>query len=245
MSRIFLPPEKLTEKSILINGDQARHLALVLRTEPGDTVTVLDGNGFRYVCKVTGVHKREITAEIVRIEPYTTESHLAITLAQGVPKGDKMDLIVQKSTELGVHTIIPVITERSQVRSTEKTERWRKIARAAAQQSGRNRIPEVSVPTSLDTFLKNHKRVNGVILSEGEKTLSLKDTLSRFIGLSSLSVFVGPEGGYSSDELNQAARNGFVPVSLGPRILRTETAAIAAVTIVQNSLGDMGKSPVS
>ena len=139
MTRLFLPPEKLTVNQIIISGDQARYLSLVLRIKPGDSLIVFDGSGYRYICKVLQTHKKEVVIEKIKKEPYSAESPVSISLAQGLPKSDKMDLIVQKSTELGVSKIFPIITERSQIRHTEKVERWRKIALSASQQCGREK----------------------------------------------------------------------------------------------------------
>jgi len=153
MTRIFLPPDQLTSNTITITGDNARHLSLVLRIKPGESIIVFDGQGYRYECTVQNVHKKEIIAQLNKKEPYSVESSLSITLVQGIARGEKMDFIVQKSTELGIHKIIPLITERSQVRNTQKIERWRKIALASSQQSGRDRVPEIKEPVSLSDFL--------------------------------------------------------------------------------------------
>ncbi|MEK6528594.1 MAG: RsmE family RNA methyltransferase, partial [Nitrospirota bacterium] len=134
MIRLFLPSEQLAFDQIIITGDNARYLSLVLRIKHGELLAILDGTGYRYVCKVLNVNKKEIVVEKVTKEPYSAESSVSIVLAQGIPKGDKMDFIVQKSIELGVAKIIPVITEHSQIRRTDKIQRWRKIALSASQQ---------------------------------------------------------------------------------------------------------------
>jgi 16S rRNA (uracil1498-N3)-methyltransferase len=254
---LFLPPEQLTSDQINIIGDQARHLALVLKSQPGDTVTVFDGNGSKYECRLTVVRKKEVLAEIISKEPYSTESPASITLAQGLPKGDKMDFIIQKSTELGVRRIIPLITERSQVRHTHKTGRWRKIAISASQQSGRDKVPEVGEPAALENYLdeiippaargyiediKGVKLDAGtcIILSEEYKKRNLKQALTSADDTSLITILVGPEGGFSKEEVSAAVEKGFIEVSLGPRILRTETASIAAISIIQYELGDAG-----
>jgi 16S rRNA (uracil1498-N3)-methyltransferase len=173
-------------------------------------------------------------------------------------KGEKMDLIVRKSTELGVSKIVPVITERSQVRHTHKTGRWRKIALSASQQSGRNVVPDVEEPILLSDFLERHipphargyvediKGVSidagtGIIFSEECQRGNLKKILSGMKGIKQLTLLIGPEGGFSKDEVSSAAEHGFIEASLGPRILRTETAPIAALSIIQYELGDLSK----
>lgn len=240
MPRIHLPPEKLTEHSISITGDQARHLAIVLRAVAGDSITVLDGSGFKYECRILSVHKKEVTAEIIGRTPYSAESPLRITLAQGIPKGEKMDLIIQKCTELGVHKVIPVVTERSQVRHSEKTERWNKIALSAAQQAGRDRIPVVTDPVSMRDFLDDPDIVKGIMFFEDERSCSLKHALKGFVRDDPLSLLIGPEGGFAESEVRNAVEKGFDTVSLGPRILRTETAPITAISILQFLFGDIG-----
>lgn len=254
--KLIVGSENINSHHLSITGDQARHLALVLRVKPDDCITVLDGNGYQYECRISSVHKKEVTAEVIEKSRRSAESDLNITLVQGLPKGDKMDFIIQKSTELGVQKIIPVITERSQVRHTKKVERWRKIAFSAAQQSGRNSVPDIAGPITLDEFLsrliapevqsliENIKEgepdsASRIILSEGLKERNLKKILSRMKGARGILLLVGPEGGFSAEEVSMAVEKGFTEVSLGPRILRTETAPIAAISIIQYELGDM------
>lgn len=241
MSRIFLPPEQLTSKEISITGENARYLSLVLRMKPGEIVTIFNGQGKRYICNILTVHKKEVAVEKVREESYSSESPLSITLAQGLSKGDRMDFAVQKSAELGAKKIVPVITERSQVRSTEKVSRWRKIALSAAQQSGREIIPEVLEPVDLRKFLDEQSPDElKLIFSETHEERNLKSVLSGFKDAKEITLLIGPEGGFSNDEVSLAVEKSFIEVSLGPRILRTETAPIAAISIIQYELGDIG-----
>lgn len=246
MIRLFLPPEDLTSKQILIQGEQARYLSLVLRVKPGELLTIFDGQGHRYICKVSKIHKKEVLAEKIKKEIYSAESPISIVLAQGIPKSNKMDFIVQKSTELGVQRIIPLITERTQVRHSEKVERWRKIALSSSQQSGREKIPEVDEPIGFEEFIKVQNATSlpsssykGIILSEEEKERNLKKILNDLQHANKITLLVGPEGGFSRDEESAALHKGFISGSLGPRILRTETAPIAAISIIQYELGDM------
>jgi 16S rRNA (uracil1498-N3)-methyltransferase len=257
VTRLFLPPEKLKSKKILITGEQARYLSLVMRSRPGDRLLLFDGLGFKYECTIISVHKKEVLAELIKKSPHSVESPVSITLVQGLPKADKMDLIVQKTTELGVTKIIPVITERSQVRHTDKTERWKKIAQSASQQSGRDKVPEIGDPVTFKDFLEVYitplakgyiEDIKGIkldsrihmIFSEDRKSSNLKQALSGLRSMTDIMIVIGPEGGFTNEEVDAASERGFVPVSLGPRILRTETAPLAAVSIVQYELGDMG-----
>lgn len=262
MIRIFLPPEELTAEQIVITGDQARHLSLVLRVNPGDAVTIFDGTGYRYECRILQCHKKEVSAKLLKKTPCSAESPVSITLAQGIPKGDRMDLIIQKSTELGVRKIIPLITERSQVRHTDKVERWKKIAFSASQQSGRDKMPEIHEPLMFNDYINKIPpllRVNtgrsypllekggeggfinkGIIFSEEHKDRNMKKVLSGFKDIKNIISLIGPEGGFSREEVKAAVEKGFIEASLGPRILRTETAPLAALSIIQYELGDMG-----
>ncbi len=281
MTRIFLPPELLIPEQITITGDQARYLSLVLRVKPGDQLIVFDGSGFKYDCTILKSHKKEIVAEKIKKEPYSVESPISITLAQGIAKGEKMDLIIQKSTELGVRKVVPLITEHSDVRHTEKLQRWRKIALSASQQSGRDKIPEIMEPVEFREFLNNlpASRCNAsrqqepslfskegntpltplyrgeyspplkkgdeggfsrIIFSEEHKERNLKKILTDIKDVKNITLLIGPEGGFSKDEVTGAVEKGFIKASLGPRILRTETAPLAALSIIQYELGDVG-----
>jgi 16S rRNA (uracil1498-N3)-methyltransferase len=240
MIRLFLPPEKLSSQQVIITGDQARYLSSVVRIKPGELLSIFDGQGRRYICKSLRIHKKEVIAEKVEEEIFSAESPLSLTLAQGIPKGEKMDLIIQKSTELGVKKIVPLITERSQIRHTEKGERWHKIALSASRQSGREKIPGIYEPVSIEEFLERHHTGHGIMLSEEEEEHHFKKTLNNVQGASEITLLVGPEGGFSKDEVTAAIEKGFKSISLGPRILRTETAPITAISIIQYELGDMG-----
>ena len=285
MIRLFLPPEELTSQEILIHGENAHYISSVLRVKPGEPITIFDGHGNRYLCKINKIHKKEVIAEKVKTEMYSAESPILIVLAQGIPKGDKMDFIVQKSTEIGVKKIIPLITERSQVQHTAKTERWRKIALSASQQSGREKIPDIEEAITFENFLKKNEfyhpplhplpssegtsdaashlcsrdslipsllvamarrgECNGegqiaIIFSEEQKEQNLKKILNSFKDTKNITLLIGPEGGFSDTETKMAIEKGFITASLGPRILRTETAALSAISIVQYELGDMG-----
>jgi 16S rRNA (uracil1498-N3)-methyltransferase len=234
---IFLSPEELSTEEITIAGNQAKHLS-VLRVKKGELITVFDGLGYKYDCRILQINKTNFIAEKLSKAPYSVESPLSITLAQGIAKGDKMDFIVQKATELGVNKIIPLITERSQVRHTAKIERWRKIALSAAEQSCRGKVPEINEPVSLEYFLKG--RHIGIIFYEEETGKYLKQILKEFKDSKEITILIGPEGGFSKGEVNAAVEKGFLEASLGPRILRTETAAIKAISIIQYELGDAG-----
>jgi len=241
VTRLFLPPEKLTEEKIMITGDEARYLSLVLRAMPGDKIIIFDGSGCKYECRILKVHKKEVVAEKIKKELYSAESPISITLAQGLPKSGKMDFIIQKATELGVSIIVPLITERSQLRHTEKVARWRKIAVSASQQCGRDKIPEVCEPVEFEKFIRNTPLTPlDIIFSEEQNERNLKKVLTDFKDAKNITLLIGPEGGFSIEEVSSAVGKGFIEASLGPRILRTETAPLTAISIIQYELGDIG-----
>ena len=241
MTRIFLSPEDVSSDIVTMTGDQARHLALVLRVKPSDMVSVLNGTGYEYECRIVSVHKKEVRAEVLSKTPYSAESPVSITIVQGISKGERMEIAIQKSTELGATRFIPVITERTQVKQTQKVERWRRIALSAAEQSGRDKMIEIDDPLQLEEFLGSIAPVSaGIIFFEEKRERNLKEVLSGFTEIKEISVLIGPEGGFTREEVAASVEKGFVEASLGPRILRTETAPITALSIIQYELGDIG-----
>jgi 16S rRNA (uracil1498-N3)-methyltransferase len=202
-------------------------------------LTLKDNRGNIFSARIVRATKKEVEVEILGIMERDTESSLQITVLQGLLKGDKMDLVVQKVTELGVREIIPVVTERSQVRETRKLERWRKIAEEASRQSGRNTIPQVRDIVELERLFLDYRVPPGIIFWETEG-IALADAIETLRGSHEVALFTGPEGGFERKEVEAAAQKGFVAATMGKRILRAETASIAAVTIVQFALGDLG-----
>lgn len=245
MSRIYLPLSDIKNGRISITDEKARYLTSVLRCKKGDELIVFDGEGN---CLRTGILKagrREVIAEVLEKFSCNTESPLNIILIQALLKGEKMDVVIQKTTELGVKEIIPVITERSQLRETRKVARWRKIAEEASRQSGRSVIPIIHEPMYFNdcllSLVTRHSSLplNGLIFyEEGGMKLS-KAVSSPQTPNSELIVVIGPEGGFTKKEIMLAEEKGLIVASLGKRILRAETAAISAVTIVQFLLGDI------
>ena len=251
MPRIFLPALSVTDNRIVLDGEKAHYLSSVLRCKKGDELTIFDGKGNCFRTVIARADKREVIAEVLRHFPCDFESPVHIILVQGLLKGEKMDWVVQKTTELGVREIVPVITERSQVRETRKAVRWRKIAEEASRQSGRSVVPAVHEPVGLKEFLKGSEPVRqgeakgfifwedgGASFDEAIKKISVSPGLP-FAG-SPVHLFIGPEGGFTHEEVTLAQEKSFQVVSLGRRILRAETAALSAVTLVQFLFGDMG-----
>lgn len=237
MPQIFLPsiPDKA---SIKITGENAKYLLTVLRLKSGDEFIVIDGKGNRYRAGIKSTARQALVAYIKETLPPEPEPSVRVILLQGILKGQKMDLIIQKAAELGVKDIVPVITERSQIRETRKTGRWRKIALEASRQCGRSAVPEVREPSLFEEYLKSKDAVRGFIFwEEGGKSLS--DAFSPSVQ-KDLFVAIGPEGGFTKEEVRLAEEKGLIVCTLGRRILKAETAAISAVTLVQFMIGEMG-----
>ncbi len=240
MPRIFVLDSEVHPGTLTLTNEKARYLATVLRCREGDALTVKDNKGGSYAGTIIVVGKKEVTIEIRQRQELDTESPLGITLLQSMLKGEKMDFVIQKATELGVREIRPVITGRSQVPKTRKLPRWRKIAEEAARQSGRDTIPEIIEPEDFHSLFSGKSPVPGGIVFWEKGGEPLPDVLEKFRGASAISLLTGPEGGFSETEIAQACKKGFVTATLGKRILRAETAAITAVSIVQFALGDLG-----
>jgi len=267
--RIILPKEQIKGQRITLSGEKARYLISVLRCSAGDELQVFDGEGSLYKSKITGIENKKVIIDLLEKVSLNAESPLNLTLVQGILKGEKMDVVVQKATELGVKEIIPAITERSQIRHTRKVDRWRKIAEEASRQSGRTIVPVVHKPIEYRNalcvmcdeykkFLLTHHDLpitdyglrgfifwedGGLSLKEAIKQSAVSIQHSENSQLSTLNsqlfVLVGPEGGFSKEEVSRAVSKGLIAVSLGKRILRAETAAISAVALIQFLLGDM------
>ncbi len=259
MPRIYLPITPTKEDKISITGEKSRYLTSILRCKKGDELTVFDAKGNCLKTKILKADKREVTAEILDKFYSSVESPMNILLAQGLLKSQKMDLVIQKATELGVKQIIPLITERGLVKETGKVLRWRKIAEEASRQCGRSVIPVICEPVRFKIFFENLffglevetakqplGKIKGFIFWE-EGKISLKQAMNKISSSathaltdSSFYLFIGPEGGFTRDEVLLAQEKGLIITSLGKRILRSETAAISAVTLVQFLLGDLG-----
>lgn len=247
MHRFMVDPEQVGEESIRLTGEDLKHLNQVLRLGPGDVIGVFDGSGMEYEARLTHVDKHEAVAEILSSRLSDTEPRIKVTLFQGLPKGEKMDWIIQKAVELGVYQIIPVITQRSVVQLDQKerqkkAERWNRIAKEAAKQCGRACVPQVFAPINLDEMLKLRDTFNAaVLLYENEQKKCLKELMICYTinKIGDIALFVGPEGGFSSLEVDKCCQSGFDIAGLGRRILRTETAAISGLSIIMYEMGEM------
>ncbi len=230
-------------KSIDITGSDVNHIKNVLRLGIGDEIIVSNGSGRDYHCKISEFKNEKVVADICDICDNFAELETSIVLFQGFPKSDKMELIIQKTVELGVTKIVPVITKRTVVRlddkkATKKTERYNAIALSAAKQSGRGIIPEVSKPVTFDEALHMAKELDMNIIpyEDAEGMEYSKKVISEIHGKKSLGIFIGPEGGFASEEVEKALAIGAHAITLGHRILRTETAGMAIMSIIMFEL---------
>ena len=218
------------------------HATKVLRLKVGDQFALFNGDGYDYVAKVIELSKHKTSVEIIDRYEVNHESPLKITLAQGLATGDKMDWIIQKAVELGIQSIQPLLTERSIIkldreRADKKLEHWRTVAISACEQTGRSIIPDILSPIHLVQWLSNQNQIaNSLKLI---LTPAKAQNINHLEKPSSPVVFmVGPEGGFSEKEMNLALSSSFVPVNFGKRVLRTETASVVALSIMQNLWGD-------
>jgi 16S rRNA (uracil1498-N3)-methyltransferase len=246
MRSFFLGDNSITGDAVTVTGELYRHMARVLRLKEGDEVQLTDSEGKRHFGVIAETGAKSLTVRIASTEiPIEGEPALRVTLYQGLPKGEKLDLILQKCTELGVTEVVTFDADRSIVklsgeRSAARLGRYEKIVQEAARQSGRRSAPKVAIGGSLKTVLRESRHDLKLLLWEGEQTTRLRATFEAHPGTESVAIVVGPEGGLSAEEVEQALEQGFVPVTLGERILRTETAGLAMLSILQFQWGDMG-----
>jgi 16S rRNA (uracil1498-N3)-methyltransferase len=252
--RFYAPPGAFAvdRQSVRLAADEARHLRDVLRLQRGDQIYVFDGEGKEFHCTIADSGREFAQLNVLaEVQPAQPESPLDLTLAVALLKGEKFDLVVQKATELGVRRIMPIITERADVRlrdagdASKRVTRWQRIALEAAKQSGRARVPEVATPRTFQSLLESLSAdaslpaSSNVMFSErgGQR---LAEAISRQdIAERPIVALVGSEGGWTDDEIARARQAGWEIVTLGGRTLRAETAAIAVVALLQNLLGDL------
>ena len=246
MHRFFVP--QLYNEEMHIEGVDARHISKVLRMQPGAQLQIVSDDGVSAVAEITAIDSERVTVRCLEKLAESHEPRVKLVLAQGLAKGEKMDFIIQKAVEMGAYSVIPVAMEHSVVRldgakAAKKVERWQKIAESAAKQSKRDIIPEVQPVQSMAEMLAKCSCQTKIIAYECEDRLSLKAALKAAEaagGISELLLIIGPEGGISEGELEQARQAGAVPVSLGRRILRAETAGLVAISAIFYETGDLG-----
>lgn len=239
MSHFFISSTQIEQELLTIVGDDVNHMKNVLRMREGERFSAADENGRYYECAVKTLEKHQVTAEVLESSPGETELSSRIYLFQGLPKSDKMELIIQKAVELGAFEIIPVITKRAIVKLDAKKEaaklkRWQSIAEGAAKQSGRMLIPKISEVKTYKEALQMAQQLNvNVIPYECAKGIKgTREVFGKITPGMSVGVFIGPEGGFEESEVEEAKTLGVQPVTLGKRILRTETAGLTTLSIL-------------
>lgn len=241
MPRFFVDGQP--ENGLLtLHGENAHHAGRVLRLRPGEAVTLCDGQGTDYDCTIESVEKDAVACRVQDSHPAGTEPRQRLTLFMALPKGDKMDVIVQKAVELGVREIVPYLSKNCVSRpdkTEKKVERWQKIAVEAAKQCGRGYLPTVGAVIPLEqAVVQAAQSKTALFFYENERQTGLRDALSAGVG-ETVSLLIGPEGGFTPEEAGQAVQAGLTSVSLGTRILRCETAPIAALAALLYAGGNM------
>ncbi len=239
MHRFFIQHSQIQGSRLYVEGPDVNHIKNVLRMKRGDQVMVSDGEGMQYLCALESFTDGLVWFEIVDTWKENRELSSKLYLFQGLPKSDKMELIIQKATELGVYEVVPVVTGRTVVRLDEKkaqkkTARWNAIAESAAKQSGRSRIPRVREAMTFSEALASAGELD-VLLIPYEKAEGMEATRQVIEGIrsgQSVGIFIGPEGGFEEAEVEQAVALGAAPVTLGRRILRTETAGFVMLSML-------------
>jgi 16S rRNA (uracil1498-N3)-methyltransferase len=254
LTRVYVDAPLTAGSVVELPPDTASHLAKVLRARGGDALILFSGDGREFAGAIESVRGSRVTAAVGAGTAVDRESPLAVTLVQCVPRGDRMDFIVQKATELGVARIVPVLSQRSVVRlgsdqAESKAAHWRAVAVNACEQCGRNRLPVIDRPSELIGYLGSSESTGVRLVMEPEAAAgaapdplgAAPDPLgaARSPVGAAVEIAIGPEGGFAADELDAFQLAGFVRVQLGPRILRTETAALAALTWLQTRFGDL------
>jgi 16S rRNA (uracil1498-N3)-methyltransferase len=244
MRRFTLQPDRRAGDRVTFDAAESRHLTRVLRLRPGDTILATDGAGHDFTVRLERVGEAA-AGTVLAVTAGMAASPLAITLIQGIPKGDKLETIVRAATELGVARVQPALCERTIVRLEpgrwrDRARRWQRVAREAAKQCGRAVIPEIETPRPLVEWLSTREPTDlALCLWEGDGT-PLTQVLDGATTIRSAVVVIGPEGGLARAEIDVARAHGFTVTSLGPRILRTETAGPAVMAILQARFGDLG-----
>jgi 16S rRNA (uracil1498-N3)-methyltransferase len=246
MTRFFLPRSKIDGRRGSLAGAELEHLRRVLRLRPGDHIIVFDDSGCEHEAVILTLNDTQGEVEILRSYQAERESPLAVTLAVALTKGDKMDYVVEKATELGVKTIAPFVSrytvpKLNDRKAVQRVERWQKIALSAAKQCGRASLPEVlPVCDFRDLISKPDATGLKLFFWEKEAEQTFKQLRDREAGVKSVLLVVGPEGGFTAEEAEMARARGYTTLHLGPRVLRAETAALTALSLVQYLWGDLG-----
>jgi 16S rRNA (uracil1498-N3)-methyltransferase len=248
MHRFFIAPENIKGHKVFIDAEEARHIEKVLRLKAGDMIMLFDGSGHEYQVRLEGKESEVLIGHIIHSDFRDSEPNLKLYLAQGMAKGEKMDTIIQKVTEIGVKAVYPISCQRSVLhlqgeKADKRVQRWQTIAREACKQCRRNVIPQVMPVINFSSLLQMIGNKPAIMLYENEEKIGLKTLLQdrlKDTGGQELFLLIGPEGGFSTQEVEAACQQGVYTASLGPRILRTETAGLAAASVILYEYGDLG-----
>lgn len=241
LTRVFVEDELAVGQRLTVEGSAGNHIVRVLRLRVGDELTIFNGRGGEYGASIEEIRRDTVRVSVREHRNEERESAFDLTLAQGISRGERMDWVVQKATELGVTRIVPVFTERSVVhlderQAAKKVQHWRGIAVSACEQCGRNVVPEIVAPVTLYGLLEKP-------LGTGISLLLSPTAQRRIVDIDGsppgATVLIGPEGGLAQTEHDAALRSGYSSVRMGPRVLRTETAAVCALTLLQQKFGDL------
>ncbi len=237
--RIYQPGSIPLQQEFALAEDGANHIGRVLRMQAGDELCLFNGDGQNYQTVITAVEKKQLQVKALSSTDNPVESPLKLHLGQGISRGDRMDFVIQKAVELGVTEITPLFTERCGVkldaeRLAKRTEQWQKIAIAACEQSGRSVVPVIHTALQLTKWLAQETKDLKLTLDPWTS-----DSIKTIAGSQSIRLVIGPEGGFTDHEVSQTKDAGFLAVRLGPRVLRTETAALTAISALQLQFGDL------
>lgn len=248
MPKFFVEQDKIEGNKIIIDTDDVGHITRVLRLGTGDIVTVCDSRGTDYEARISEIEPKKIICDIISKRVSLSEPNIDVTLFQGLPKASKMEYIIQKTTELGINSIVPVKLSRCVVKidgtkdERKKLDRWQKISEAAAKQSGRGIVPKIEGIMTLDEVLERAKDFDLFFVPyECEDKKTLKDVLLSKKNVKSVGLIIGPEGGFDPSETEKIRNSGIDTVTLGKRILRTETAGEAVLAMIMYEIGDVNK----
>jgi len=247
MHKFFVPQNYIDNKEALIDGEDVKHIYKVLRLKVGDGIIINNLQGKEYLGEIKTIDKKEVRVELIKELDINNESHVKVHLYQGLPKSSKMDLIVQKGTELGIMSITPVVTNRvvvqNQLGEFKKLDRWQRIALEAAKQSKRTLIPNINSPIDFHQLKIQLKNMDLIVVPyESADNYGIKNMIGTIAKdkIKEVAIIIGPEGGFEEEEISDLKTLGAHLVTLGPRILRTEIAGFVCSAIVQYELGDTG-----
>lgn len=247
MNRFYVDRDRIQGDWVRIDGEDVKHITKVLRLRSGDGVVVCDGQNTDYNGVIDNIGKDQVRVRLDKAVPTGTEANIKITLYQAVAKGTKMDLVIQKGTELGVVRFVPVITSRTVVKlqnkrdASKKVDRWQRIAMEAAKQSHRGRIPLVETAMEYTAAVQDMQNKDLALLPHtGENSRDIRSIPGQRGDYDSIAVMIGPEGGFENSEIQRAQDMGVTTVKMGPRIMRTETAGIAVTAVLMYRFGDLG-----